>query len=198
MATQFNPEQLKAHLAKLDDYEIERRIERKMWEGERLKVAQKILKERYRTRNRANQTRQFLLELAAILGALIISLGLALYAIRDRIFWHKTAPAAPRLDLISTMSTPLKASRNFALLCIISFGLWDFWARATRLCGQARGRHHSQVEACQRLHSGSPLGARLFPPPALGRANLKQAERVSLWPLSLGDELHSNSRTNIF
>ena len=86
MATQFNPEQLKAHLAKLDDYEIERRIERKMWEGERLKVAQKILKERYRTRNRANQTRQFLLELAAILGALIISLGLALYASRDRIF----------------------------------------------------------------------------------------------------------------
>ena len=86
MATQFNPEQLKTHLAKLDDYEIERRIERKMWEGERLKVAKKILKERYRARNRANQTRQLLLELASILGALIISLGLALYAIRDRIF----------------------------------------------------------------------------------------------------------------
>ena len=86
MATEFNPEQLNPHLAQLDDYEIERRIERKMWEGERLKVAQKILKERYRARNRANQTRQLLLELAAILGALIISLGLALYAIRDRIF----------------------------------------------------------------------------------------------------------------
>jgi hypothetical protein len=56
-----------------------------MWEGERLKLAQKILKERYRARNALDQT-QLLWELAAIFGALLISLGFALYAIRDRIF----------------------------------------------------------------------------------------------------------------
>ena len=84
MATQFNPEQLKAHLAKLDDYEIERRIEREIFEGKRLKVAKKILEERRRAR--IEQTPQLLWELAAIFGALIISLGFALYAIRDRIF----------------------------------------------------------------------------------------------------------------
>ena len=44
MATEFDPEDLKAQLAKLDDYEIERRIERKMWEGDRLRVAQKVLR----------------------------------------------------------------------------------------------------------------------------------------------------------
>jgi hypothetical protein len=85
MAAKFDPDGLKAQLAKLDDYEIERRIERKMWEGERLKLAQKILKERYRARNALDQT-QLLWELAAIFGALLISLGFALYAIRDRIF----------------------------------------------------------------------------------------------------------------
>jgi predicted nucleotidyltransferase len=86
MATEFDPLDLKAQLAKLDDYEIEREIERKMWEGERLRVAQKILKERIRARNKEHQTLQLLWELAAIVGSLIISLGLALYAIRDRIF----------------------------------------------------------------------------------------------------------------
>lgn len=50
MAAEFDPDDLKAQLAKLDDYEIERRIERKMWEGQRLKVAQKVLKERIRSR----------------------------------------------------------------------------------------------------------------------------------------------------
>jgi hypothetical protein len=85
MAAEFDPDGLKAQLAKLDDYEIERRIERKMWEGERLKLAQKILKERYRARNALDQT-QLLWELGAIFGALLISLGFALYAIRDRIF----------------------------------------------------------------------------------------------------------------
>jgi hypothetical protein len=45
MATEFDPRDLKAQLAKLDDYEIERRIERKMWEGERLKVAQNSQRE---------------------------------------------------------------------------------------------------------------------------------------------------------
>lgn len=84
MATEFNPEQLKAHLAKLDDYEIERRIEREIFEGKRLKVAKKILEERRRART--EQTPQLLCELAAIFGALIISLGFALYSIRDRIF----------------------------------------------------------------------------------------------------------------
>ena len=86
MATEFDPDDLKAQLAKLDDYEIERRIERKMWEGDRLTVAQKVLKERIRSRTSANQTPQLLWELAAIFGALIISLGFVLYAIRDRIF----------------------------------------------------------------------------------------------------------------
>jgi hypothetical protein len=86
MATEFDPDVLKAQLAKLDDYEIERRIERKMWQGERLKVAQKILKERYRARNGSYHTRQLLLELVAIFGALIISIGFAVYSIRDRIF----------------------------------------------------------------------------------------------------------------
>src|SRR6185437_1967211 len=75
MPTEFDPDDLKAQLAKLDDYEIERRIERKMWEGDRLRVAQKVLKERIRSRTSANQTPQLLWELAAILGALIISLG---------------------------------------------------------------------------------------------------------------------------
>ena len=82
MATEFDPDDLKAQLAKLDDYEIER----KMWEGDRLRVAQKVLKERIRSRTSANQTPQLLWELAAIFGALIISLGFVLYAIRDRIF----------------------------------------------------------------------------------------------------------------
>jgi hypothetical protein len=86
MATEFDPDDLKAQLAKLDDYEIERRSERKMWEGDRLRVAQKVLKERIRSRTSANQTPQLLWELAAIFGALIISLGFVLYAIRDRIF----------------------------------------------------------------------------------------------------------------
>jgi len=86
MATEFDPDDLKAQLAKLDDYEIERRIERKMREGDRLRVAQKVLKERIRSRTSANQTPQLLWELAAIFGALIISLGFVLYAIRDRIF----------------------------------------------------------------------------------------------------------------
>ena len=86
MATEFDPDDLKAQLAKFDDYEIERRIERKMWEGDRLRVAQKVLKERIRSRTSANQTPQLLWELAAIFGALIISLGFVLYAIRDRIF----------------------------------------------------------------------------------------------------------------
>jgi len=86
MPTEFDPDDLKAQLAKLDDYEIERRIERKMWEGDRLRVAQKVLKERIRSRTSANQRPQLLWELAAILGALIISLGFVLYAIRDRIF----------------------------------------------------------------------------------------------------------------
>ena len=80
MATEFDPNDLKAQLAKLDDYEIERRI----WEGERLRVAQKV--ERIRSRTSADQRPQLLWELAAIFGALIISLGFALYAIRDRIF----------------------------------------------------------------------------------------------------------------
>ena len=84
MATQFNPEQLKTHLAKLDDYEIERRIEREIFEGKRLKVAKKILEERRRART--EQTPQLLWELAAVFGALIISLVFALYAIKDRIF----------------------------------------------------------------------------------------------------------------
>jgi hypothetical protein len=39
-----HPRDLKAQ-SKLDDYEIERRIERKMWEGERLKVAQNSQRE---------------------------------------------------------------------------------------------------------------------------------------------------------
>ena len=86
MATEFDPDDLKAQLAKLDDYEIERRIARKMWEGDRLRVA---LKGRIRSRTSANQTPQLLWELAAIFGALIISLGFVLYAIRDRIFRHK-------------------------------------------------------------------------------------------------------------
>ena len=86
MATEFDPDDLKAQLAKLDDYEIERRIERKMWEGDRLRLAQKVLKERIRSRTSANQTPQLLWELGAIFGALIISLGFVLYAIRDRIF----------------------------------------------------------------------------------------------------------------
>jgi hypothetical protein len=86
MATEFDPDDLKAQLAKLDDYEIERRIERKMWEGDRLRVAQKVLKEGIRSRTSANQTPQLLWELAAIFGALIISLGFVLYALRDRIF----------------------------------------------------------------------------------------------------------------
>jgi hypothetical protein len=84
MATEFDPNDLKAQLAKLDDYEIERRIERRIWEGERLRVAQKV--ERIRSRTSADQRPQLLWELAAIFGALIISLGFALYAIRDRIF----------------------------------------------------------------------------------------------------------------
>jgi hypothetical protein len=79
MATEFDPDDLKAQLAKLDDYEIERRIERKMWKGERLKVAQKILKERIRSRTRADKP-QLLWELAAISGSLIISLAFTLYA----------------------------------------------------------------------------------------------------------------------
>ena len=86
MATEFDPEVLKAQFNKLDDYEIERRIEGKMLEGERLKVAQKILEARYRARNRTDQTRRLLLELAAILASLIIALGIAVYSIRDRIF----------------------------------------------------------------------------------------------------------------
>jgi hypothetical protein len=86
MATEFDPNDLKAQLAKLDDYEIERRIERRIWEGERLRVAQKVLKERIRSRTSADQRPQLLWELAAIFDALIISLGFALYAIRDRIF----------------------------------------------------------------------------------------------------------------
>jgi len=85
MATEFDPEKLKAELDKLADYEIERGIEQKIWDRERLKVAKKTLKDR--ARKRAEQTpHQLLLELAAIFGALIISLGLALYSIRDRIF----------------------------------------------------------------------------------------------------------------
>jgi hypothetical protein len=93
---------LKAQLAKLDDYEIERGIERKMWEGERLRVAQKILKERIRARNKEHQTPQLLWELAAIFGSLIISLGLALYAIRDlfRLERHPhRMPLRPKLRL---------------------------------------------------------------------------------------------------
>ena len=54
------------------------------FEGKKLKVAKKILEERRRART--EQTPQLLWELAAIFGALIISLGFALYAIRDRIF----------------------------------------------------------------------------------------------------------------
>jgi hypothetical protein len=84
MVTEFDPNDLKAELAKLDDYEIERRIEREIFEGKRLKVAKKILEERRRART--EQTPQLLWELAAVFGALIISLGFALYAIRDRIF----------------------------------------------------------------------------------------------------------------
>ena len=42
MATEFDPNDLKAELAKLDDYEIERRIEREIFEGKRLKVAKKF------------------------------------------------------------------------------------------------------------------------------------------------------------
>jgi hypothetical protein len=86
MATEFDPNELKARLAKLDDYEIERRIERKTFTGQRLQVAQQILAERYRARNGSNHTYQLLWELAAIFGALIISLGFALYAVGDRIF----------------------------------------------------------------------------------------------------------------
>jgi hypothetical protein len=44
MATEFDPDDLKAQLAKLDDYEIERRIERKMWEGDRLRALKKFSK----------------------------------------------------------------------------------------------------------------------------------------------------------
>ena len=84
MVTEFDPNDLKAELAKLDDYEIERRIEREIFEGKRLKVAKKILEERRRART--EQTPQLLWELAAIFGALIISLVFALYAIRDRMF----------------------------------------------------------------------------------------------------------------
>ena len=84
MVTEFDPNDLKAELAKLDDYEIERRIEREIFEGKRLKVAKKILEERRRART--EQTPQLLWELAAVFGALIITLGFALYAIRDRIF----------------------------------------------------------------------------------------------------------------
>ena len=84
MATEFDTKELKAQLAELDDYEIERRIEREIFEGKRLKVAKKILEQR--RRDRTEQTPQLLWELAAIFGALIISLGFALYTIRDRIF----------------------------------------------------------------------------------------------------------------
>jgi hypothetical protein len=37
MATEFDPNDLKAQLAKLDDYEIERRIERKLFRGKETK-----------------------------------------------------------------------------------------------------------------------------------------------------------------
>ena len=37
MATEFDPNDLKAQLAKLDDYEIERRIERKLFQGKETK-----------------------------------------------------------------------------------------------------------------------------------------------------------------
>jgi|SoiMethySBSTD1v2_1073268.scaffolds.fasta_scaffold494562_1 hypothetical protein len=84
MATEFDPKDLKAQLAKLDDYEIERRIEREIFEGKRLKIAKKILEERRVART--EQTPQLLWELAAVFGALIITLGFALYAIKDRIF----------------------------------------------------------------------------------------------------------------
>jgi hypothetical protein len=86
MATEFDPKELKAQLAKLDGYEIERMIERKTWQGERLNLARQILEERYRARNGSDQTHQLLWELAAIFSALIISVVLALYSIRDRIF----------------------------------------------------------------------------------------------------------------
>src|SRR4051812_31318858 len=100
MATEFDPLDLKAQLAKLDDYEIERGIERKMWKGERLRVAQKILKERIRARNKEHQTPQLLWELAAIFGSL--SLGLALYAIRDLFLLERhphRRPLRPKLRL---------------------------------------------------------------------------------------------------
>ena len=84
MATEFDTKELKAQLAELDDYEIERRFEREIFEGKRLKVAKKILEERRVART--EQTPQLLWELAAIFGALITSLGFALYAITDRIF----------------------------------------------------------------------------------------------------------------
>ena len=56
MATEFDTKELNAQLAELDDYEIERRIEREIFEGKRLKVAKKILEQRRRDQNRANSS----------------------------------------------------------------------------------------------------------------------------------------------
>ena len=85
MATEFDPDQVKTQLTKLDDFEIERRIEQKALTGQSLEVARQILKARQRTRHNGERGKQLLFELAAILAGLILSLGFALYA-RDRIF----------------------------------------------------------------------------------------------------------------